>query len=170
MSAMVSQITGVPIVCSTVGSGADKKIKAPRHWPLCGWMHWWPVNSPYKKASDAKNVFIWWRHPSLVQIMAWSETEAVDESLSIRVPGKKYKWNCRFDKRLNHFLSIKFHLKCLQFSQFLLAPMCQTHIITHPCPHCNGGLPPFRLGMGEKLHVPDSKQDTHMIYFPSGFL
>ena len=36
MSAMASQITGVSIVCSTVGPGADKKIKAPRYWPLCG--------------------------------------------------------------------------------------------------------------------------------------
>ena len=37
MSAIASQITGVSIVCSTVGSGADQKnIKAPYHWPLCG--------------------------------------------------------------------------------------------------------------------------------------
>ena len=36
-SAMASQITGVPIVCSTVCSGADQEnVKAPRHWPLWG--------------------------------------------------------------------------------------------------------------------------------------
>ena len=34
---MESEITGVSIVYSTVGSDADKKnIKAPHHWPLWG--------------------------------------------------------------------------------------------------------------------------------------
>ena len=44
MSAMASQIISVSIVCSTVGSGADKKkpIKTPRHWT-------WPVISPHKR-------------------------------------------------------------------------------------------------------------------------
>ena len=37
MGEMASQITGITIVYSTVYSGADlKKIKAPRHWLLCG--------------------------------------------------------------------------------------------------------------------------------------
>ena len=37
MSAMVSQITVVSIVCSTVRSGTDQRnTKAPRHWPLLG--------------------------------------------------------------------------------------------------------------------------------------
>ena len=38
MSTMASQITSLTIVYPTVYSGADqrKKIKAPRHWPLCG--------------------------------------------------------------------------------------------------------------------------------------
>ena len=36
MGAMASQITNLPIVYSTVDSGADQeKIKAPRRWPLC---------------------------------------------------------------------------------------------------------------------------------------
>ena len=37
VSAMVSQITGVSIVCPSAGSGVDKKkhTKAPRHWHLC---------------------------------------------------------------------------------------------------------------------------------------
>ena len=35
MSAMASQITGVPIVYSTVCSGRDQRNnKAPCHWPL----------------------------------------------------------------------------------------------------------------------------------------
>ena len=37
MSAMASQITSTPTVCSAVCWGTDKKtIKAPRHWPLWG--------------------------------------------------------------------------------------------------------------------------------------
>ena len=32
---MASQITGASIVYSTVGSGIDKNIKVPRHWPWC---------------------------------------------------------------------------------------------------------------------------------------
>ena len=37
MGANASQITSLTIVYSTVYSGADqRKIKAPRHWPLCG--------------------------------------------------------------------------------------------------------------------------------------
>ena len=37
MSAMASQITGVSIVCSTVGSRVDqRKHRTSRHWPLCG--------------------------------------------------------------------------------------------------------------------------------------
>ena len=36
MGAMAPQITRLTIVYSTVYSGTDKKkIKAPRHWPLC---------------------------------------------------------------------------------------------------------------------------------------
>ena len=34
--AIASQITSLTIVYSTGYSDADKKIKAPRHWPLCG--------------------------------------------------------------------------------------------------------------------------------------
>ena len=37
ISAMVSQIFSLMIVCSIVHSGTDQRnIKAPRHWPLCG--------------------------------------------------------------------------------------------------------------------------------------
>ena len=43
MSAMASQITGVSIVCSTVGSGTNQRILRT-------------------KASNAENVSIWWRH------------------------------------------------------------------------------------------------------------
>ena len=36
MSTTASQIIGVSIVCSTVCREQIKKVKAPRHWPLCG--------------------------------------------------------------------------------------------------------------------------------------
>ena len=36
MGAMASEITNLTIVDSTVYSGADKNIKAPRHGPLWG--------------------------------------------------------------------------------------------------------------------------------------
>ena len=70
MSAIASQITSLTIVYSTVYSGVDKKnIKAPRHWPLCGIL---PVTSefPAQRASNAENVFIWWRHHAY-QYTAW---------------------------------------------------------------------------------------------------
>ena len=46
MSVIASQITGVSIVCSTVCSGADQR----KH------------QSSAQRASDAKNVSIWWHH------------------------------------------------------------------------------------------------------------
>ena len=62
MGPMASQITSLKNVYSTVYSGADQEnIKAPRHWTLCGefsvdrWI-------PRKRASNAENVSIWWRH------------------------------------------------------------------------------------------------------------
>ena len=47
MSAVVSQITGVSIVCSTVCSGADQR----KYHEL-----------QYQRSSNTENVFIWWRH------------------------------------------------------------------------------------------------------------
>ena len=44
---MASQITSLTIVYSGGYSGADQR-KAPRHWPLWGGIHRWPVNSPHK--------------------------------------------------------------------------------------------------------------------------
>ena len=61
MSAMVSQITGVSIVCSTVCSGADQRkhqssaLVAFVNPPLTDGV-------PSQRASNAKNVSIWWRH------------------------------------------------------------------------------------------------------------
>ena len=62
MSAMVSQITDVSIVCSIVGSGTDEKASKLRVNGLCAVNS--PVNSefPAQKASDAENVSIWLSH------------------------------------------------------------------------------------------------------------
>ena len=47
ISAMASQITGVLIVCSSVGSGADQRIHQSSASLAFVWgIHRWPVNSP----------------------------------------------------------------------------------------------------------------------------
>ena len=38
-----------------------ENIKAPRHWPLCGELTG-TGEFPAQRASNAENVFIWWRH------------------------------------------------------------------------------------------------------------
>ena len=50
LNTMASQITSVPIVCSTVCWEAQIKedIGALRHWPLRGESIWWTLDSPYK--------------------------------------------------------------------------------------------------------------------------
>ena len=56
MGAIGSQITSLTIVYSTVYSDADqRKIKAPRHWPLCGYS---PGTGEYpaQKVSNVENV------------------------------------------------------------------------------------------------------------------
>ena len=90
MSSMASEITGVAIVCSTVGSGADQRkhhqwrhngrVGVSNHHPqlfikrtskktsqlyvtsLCAGNS--PVTDefPAQKASNTENVCIWWRH------------------------------------------------------------------------------------------------------------
>ena len=62
ISAVASQITSVSIVCSTVGSGAEENIKAPRHCPFFAGNS--PVTGefPAQKASNAESVSIWWHH------------------------------------------------------------------------------------------------------------
>ena len=67
MSAMASQITGVPIVYSTVCLGADpRKHQSSASLAFVRVIHRWPVNSPHKgpvtRASNAENASIWWRH------------------------------------------------------------------------------------------------------------
>ena len=73
MSAMASEITTFTIVYSTVYSGQIKEnIKAPLNWPLWGeftgdrWIV--SVEFPTRKASNAENVSIWWRHHDILTI------------------------------------------------------------------------------------------------------
>ena len=59
MDAMASQITSLTIVYSTVYSDADQRIHQSS--ASLDFVRG-PVNSPQKMASNAENVFIWWRH------------------------------------------------------------------------------------------------------------
>ena len=62
MGAMASQITSLTIVYSTfIRAPIKENIKIPRHWPCAGNS---PVTGefPVQKASNAENVYIWWRH------------------------------------------------------------------------------------------------------------
>ena len=64
MSAIVPQITSVPICLLNRLFKAQMKenIKAPRHWPYGG-EHTGDI--PAQWVSNAENVSIWWRHPSM---------------------------------------------------------------------------------------------------------
>ena len=62
MNAMSSQITGISIVCCSVGLGADqRKQQSLRHWSLRGEFTGDRWNSTHKKANYAENVSILWR-------------------------------------------------------------------------------------------------------------
>ena len=57
MGAVASQITSLTIVYSTI----KEKIKAARHWPLCG--HTQVTGEfPAQMAGNTENVFVWWRY------------------------------------------------------------------------------------------------------------
>ena len=67
MSAMASEITSVLIVYSTVCSGEDQRKHQSSASLASVWgIHWSPVNSPHKKASNAE-IF-----PFADVIMAWT--------------------------------------------------------------------------------------------------
>ena len=63
MNKMASQITSLMIVYSTVYSGTDqRKHQSSASLAFVRGIHRRPDNSPHKRASNAKNVSIWWRH------------------------------------------------------------------------------------------------------------
>ena len=75
MSAMASQITSVYTVCSTVGPGADQRKHQSSASLTFAWgIHRWPVSSPHKKANNAENVSIGWRHRDFLHMAFWIES------------------------------------------------------------------------------------------------
>ena len=54
MSTMVSQITDVPLFCSTVGQAQIKKHQRSASLAFVRGIHWWPVNSPHKRPVTRK--------------------------------------------------------------------------------------------------------------------
>ena len=63
MTAIASQITNLTIVYSSVRSGEDQRKHQSSVWlAFVRGIHRRPVNSPHKRASNAKNVSIWWRN------------------------------------------------------------------------------------------------------------
>ena len=63
MSVMASQIIDVPIVYSTVWSGADqRKHQSSASLAFVRGLHRGSVKFPAQRASNAENVSIWWRH------------------------------------------------------------------------------------------------------------
>ena len=70
MGTMASQITSLTIVYSTVYSGADQIINQSFASLAFVWgIHLGPVNSPAQMASNAENVFIWWRHRDALKLV-----------------------------------------------------------------------------------------------------
>ena len=65
MRTVAYQITSLTIAYSTVYSGAAKKYhQSCASLTFVRRIQLWPVSSLHKKASDAKNVSIWWHHHS----------------------------------------------------------------------------------------------------------
>ena len=64
MGAMVSQITSLTIVYLTVYSGADQRKH--RATGLCAGNSRVTGKFPAQMASNAENVYIWWRHIGLL--------------------------------------------------------------------------------------------------------
>ena len=71
MSAMVPQITGIPIVCSTLCSGADQRqYQSSASLAFVRGIHRRGFPSPC--ASNAANISIWWRHHVFFTITPWN--------------------------------------------------------------------------------------------------
>ena len=63
MGAIASQITSLTIVYTTVYSDADqRKHQSSASLAFVSGIYRRPVNFPAQMASNAENVFIWWRH------------------------------------------------------------------------------------------------------------
>ena len=79
MGAMASRITSLTIVYLTVYSDADQsKHQSSASLAFVRGIHRWPVNSTRKKASNAENVSIWWRHheDTVVAMVEWKDQQS----------------------------------------------------------------------------------------------
>ena len=71
MGATASQITSLTIVYSTVYSDADqRKHQGSASLAFVRGIHRGPVQFPAQMASNAENVYIWWRHHECYKISA----------------------------------------------------------------------------------------------------
>ena len=81
MGAMASQITSLMIVYSTVYSDTDQRKHQTFASLVFVWrIHRWPAEFPEHRASNAENVFIWWRHHENVKcffILLFTTTKKV---------------------------------------------------------------------------------------------
>ena len=88
MSAMASQITGVPIVCSTVCSGADqRKHQCSASLAFVKGIHRSPVDSPHKGPVTRKmlpfdDVIMWHWYSTFAGYLVWREWCDLSKDLS----------------------------------------------------------------------------------------
>ena len=88
MGAIASLITSLTIVYSTVYSDADqRKHQSSASLAFVWGIHWGPVNSPPQMASNAENVFIWWRHHERAVIFPDSIYKGLTLQCSLPVMG-----------------------------------------------------------------------------------
>ena len=101
-------------VHSTVYSGVDqRKHQSSASLAFVWGIHRWPVNSP-QKASNAKNISIWWRHPvSYPTTFLWN-----DKIIATTVICHRVRW-CYVLSPHNKFI---YNLKTLS----PLLALCQT--------------------------------------------
>ena len=90
MDAMEYQITGVLIVYTAVCSGADqRRYQSSASLTFVWGIHRGRVNSPHKRASNAENVSIGWRHNGTgfhLFLLGW--TTAAPHSKSLDETGR----------------------------------------------------------------------------------
>ena len=152
MSAMVSQITGVSIICSADCSGQIKEnIKAPRYWTL-----WVEVTGgfPSQRANNAENVSIWSCHHGLIQrirtpltaenshFLRSGSQEAVLVMILLLVMDCSYTWVSHEGTILNCVLKYRSRIWIWQhdiYSKLALVPRRLFHVCAStntPCVTC----------------------------------
>ena len=124
MSAVASQITGVPIAQPLDQVNIKK---APCHWPFLG--EFTGDRIPQTKTSNAENVPIWWRHhvTSDMKLPIWQQR-----------PWKQL--SCRYYRMLGAFLLTENSRTSIDVTARITryAHLKQWDVITHPRPDFNG--------------------------------